>query len=224
MSDVDFQVFYKEKETEQSWKQLVRIVSGLASPKRKLCVSIAHAFVREQMDDIDVVIFMVQRGENRYSFRTQTECALRYIGFALIAIRLEEKHPEMYIQLMCAEKGHGYGRRLMNFIQQLATTHDNIEFVTLSSLAHTINFYRKLGFTHFEPKNGLMEEDHKLITPAAEKVSEYIFHNTIAVLEHPEMSQFIALLLEEKLTADKETKELWDSTQEGYVMAMKITK
>ena len=95
----------------------------------------------------------------------------------------------------------------MKFVQNLCV--DNlkrtlgIQFITLSSLAHTINFYRKLGFTHFEPKTGASAEDCKSITPYADHVAKLKFKNGTELLLDKEMSGFIRLLLKHKLDLGK---------------------
>ncbi len=228
-SSCKFDVFYKSQETSESWSNLPRLILGLASPHRKLCVSITHAFVRHQMsNDIDIVILMSEGKELVPIKRNgRTPLTKNYRGFALLELDLSLRRPEMKIQLMCAEQGLGLGTQLMKFVQNLCVDDLKrtlgIQFITLSSLAHTINFYRKLGFTHFEPKTGASAEDCKSITPYADHVAKLKFKNSTELLLDKEMSGFIRLLLKHKLTLEKHnTQEIVESTQHGYLMAFKV--
>ena len=125
---------------------------------------------------------------------------------------------------MCAEQGLGYGRQLMEFMQQMSwNALYKVEYISLSSLAHTINFYQKARLLAFEPSKGMEQEDAKTITPIAQQVSSYFFANTRQALENPEMAHFIELLLQEKLTLNKETHELSELNRRWISDGIQVT-
>ena len=64
-------------------------------------------------------------------------------GFALFSI---EKNRILYLHIICAKKGSGIGKQIMNSIEEYAKD-SNIETIKLESIFSSVRFYKKLGYT-----------------------------------------------------------------------------
>ena len=241
-----FEIYYRDKTDAKEWCKLERLIRGLSSPSAGLCPFIPFKFVRTHaLIYCHIIILMtgeyyrkkrkLDRDKNDdcdskslESFRSSNKS---YLGFALLTL-FKENH-ELYVQLMCAQSGHGLGRLLMQKIQQLCREEYSreIKYVTLSAIPSAINFYRKLGFSHFEPPAQL-QEDEKKVTPAAQAVAKYHFESNKEALENPEMKHLVQVLIKNNLTCNKNWRQQkkededndddWEASSDGLSMAYKL--
>ncbi|AYV87201.1 MAG: hypothetical protein Sylvanvirus34_10 [Sylvanvirus sp.] len=247
-SNLSFEVIRRTDCSKAEWNVHERTIRGLASPSRGLCTSIVHKFVQQRTMCCDVLVVMYDESQPPYCTRRASEkdikditdqgvdrqfedieqlplpIAKRSIGFAILTFFAKKNH-ELYIPVMCAEKG--YGRALMDKVKSLAIEYDGIkrkpkvEFITLSALVQVINFYRKMGFRHFEPPR---HTERKCVSIVANKLMNQYFKTRQEVFEHKEMSSFVDLLTREHLLSNKEPGDVFDRIADGVNMSWCVVR
>lgn len=162
--------------------------------------------------------------EDVKSFQSSSGGYDYYIGMAILT---EMKDSQiLYIQFMCTLQNKGLGTFLMSKIKSLgkylkAKYPSDFNYISLSSLCNTINFYRKNEFKHYNPPNSSQEAEEVKIV--AETLRNTKFGSKEDALENEKMKQLIKILISHDLNFNKKkTDDLEIAVEEGLHMTWEI--
>jgi GNAT superfamily N-acetyltransferase len=109
-----------------------------------------------------------KRGEWKITLlgsKLQAGADVRLHGFAIFRVESPKKTLSLCkIAVPEADRRHGFGRKLMDWLVQFAKQHREVNRVELSSLAGAIPFYERLGFRKFG-KNKNRDEPDDILFP-----------------------------------------------------------
>lgn len=238
-SEIKFRTIFQNQISSTSWSHHQEVIKQLCTINVEITFGITQAFVNDiALPESNLIIFMYETEEMiRYDVNVRngtsvkrrklesckksfkTEC----IGFALIELT-KEYHMHLHLML-CTKHGKGYGKSMMDFVKQeaqrLKISH-RMRYITLWTLVQTINFYRKYGFTHFNPPYSV-KEDSVFITPFAERARNFKFKSRQEALENKPMKRLIYALFHSNLIVQYEINfDKLECSRNGIYMAWKI--
>ena len=228
---------YKWKVSEKTWNDCENIVRGLSSRSRGLIQPVLSTFIYQtSLPLCNIIVLMTSVVERKKRKRTRkgeyatsecrksvTDCQTKYIGFAILT--LDESIHQIHLHFMGTEKGMNYGKQMLFRIIEMAKEFqfsNPIKYITLCSLAYTINFYRKYGFRHFYPPLQ-KKEDELEITPLAESMSHIKFSDNNKALHDEDMKILLRKIIEVNPMFEKQKSIDFDETvRDGVYMALPI--
>jgi hypothetical protein len=96
---------------------------------------------------IDVVFHLTRKS---YQTRKHSATAILH-GFAICKLVQHNKQTGVYVDVLCANPGHGGA--LLEHIEQFAQTH-RLAFITLSATPAAMSFYRRFKYQHWAISSG----------------------------------------------------------------------
>lgn len=219
------QVFEKQLETKESWNKVLATLSGVLYDEsvNGVCQGLVLAtYVKGTAFDHASTIIIGYVPSAR-----QTRVARERVGGFILANDTQLRG-FMYIDVVCSNYPK-LGEAMISRVDEIAAN-NGLKGVALSSLAHVIGYYRRLGFRNREDCG----DENPAITSAFETkalplIEKYKAHvaKHIWTPEGKDYVNFLMLLIKSDLTKDKKCKssrnKLEACNENGYVMTKCIT-
>lgn len=218
-TEIELEVIKRASESNEEWRKIVATVNGAlhdTNPDTGVCKGLVRAtYIKKgALDAASLVIIGYVPGKQ---LRTGIS---KKIGGFLIANTIELKG-FLYIDVVCANYPR-LGTKLLEEAQKQAKK-SKLSGVALSSLAHVIGYYRKLGFKHSincdHETNELTQAFNKLAQPFIEKYKGkapvYIATNDPTASNY---RKFLKLLVDLGFAKDEACNTVDLCNANGYIM------